>query len=157
MEVSVMKFLPVKKFYYDPFEQIEQLQKDMNRFFDFAGDFLPEKTGSQGLWTPPIDVIEEKDKYIVKADIPGVVKEDIDVSVDHNVLTVSGKKSQEQKVEKEGYLRSERYYGAFQRSISLPAEVDTGKVTAEYKNGTLELTVPKREDAKPKQIKIDVK
>jgi len=86
-----------------------------------------------------------------------VSKEDIDVSVLNDVLTIKGEKKQEKEVNEKGYVRSERFYGSFQRTIALPAGVDAAKVAAAYKNGVLELTLPKKEDAKPKQIKVDVK
>jgi Molecular chaperone (small heat shock protein) len=143
----------------DPFRELEQIQNTMNRLFDVS---LGRHTGKELMawdteWDPAVDVYDSKDAIVVKADLPGVNKEDIDISVLNDTLVIKGEKKQEKEVKEKGSIRSERFYGSFQRAITLPGGVDTGKVTAAYKNGVLELTLPKKEDAKPKQIKVDVK
>ena len=144
--------------YYDPFTELEKLHEDMHRLFGGESVATPER--SFGLldtgWAPAIDVYEAKDKLVVKADLPGLKKEDIDVTIENNVLTIRGEKKHEEEVKKEEYVRTERFYGAFHRSCDLPAVVDVSKVTAEYKNGTLTLELQKKEEAKPKQISVQI-
>ncbi len=140
----------------DVFQDLEEFQKEMNRMFDLRTQW-PLKMGNGGMWAPAVDIIDEKDQVRIKADLPGLKKEDIDVSADNGVLTIKGEKKEEKEVKEKDYVRSERYYGSFHRSFSLPAGVDAQKVNAVYKDGVLEVSLPKREDAKPKQIKVEVK
>ncbi|MBF0571715.1 MAG: Hsp20/alpha crystallin family protein [Candidatus Omnitrophica bacterium] len=144
---------------FTPFSDLENLQREMNRLFDF----LPSRHGYDdtsllgGQWAPAVDIYDSKDSLVVKADLPGLTKDDIEVSIQENILTISGEKKQESKVNENDYLRTERFYGSFHRAISLPTEVERGKVQANFKDGVLELTLPKKEETKPLQIKIDVK
>lgn len=108
-------------------------------------------------WLPPTEVRETEDSYLVEMDIPGVAKEDLDISVEDNVLTVKGERKQAQEDTSGRYHRRERAYGTFTRSFRLPDAVDGGKVEAQYKNGVLAVTLPKREEAKPRQIEVKVK
>ncbi len=141
-----------------PFQELENLQREMNRLFDLTFPRLGEAdtTLLGGQWTPAIDIYDSKDNIVVKADLPGLKKDDIEVSIQDNILTIKGEKKQEREVKEEDYIRSERFYGSFHRSISLPSEVDSSKVKAVFKDGVLELTLSKKEEAKPKQIKIDI-
>lgn len=145
--------------YYNPFQELEKIQNEIGRLF---GSSLSKK-GESGVetilesWSPAMDVIENKDSYVIKADLPGLTKDQIDVSIDKDVLTIKGEKKQEEKVEKENYLRSERFEGIYYRSVSLPSNVDTSNIKAEYQNGTLQLTLPKKEESKPKQVRLEVK
>jgi HSP20 family protein len=107
-------------------------------------------------WTPSIDVIDSKNDVKVLAEIPGLNKDDIHVSVDGDVLTVKGEKKQVAETKENGVLRSERVYGSFYRALTLPKTVDAANIKAAYANGVLELTLPKIEEAKPKQISISV-
>ncbi len=104
--------------------------------------------------TPSVDVFEEKDEVVVKAELPGITKENIDVKVSDDVITISGEKKKEEKVEKKNYYRMERSYGSFTRSLSLPAEVQTEKASAKFKEGVLEIRIPKTEEAKKKEKKV---
>lgn len=142
----------------DPFRDLEQIQREVNRLFDFSLSRREDKeTGLlEGMWTPAVDIFDSKDNILVRADLPGLKKEDIDISVRDNVLTIKGEKKQEKEVKEKEYVRTERFYGSFHSAMSLPAGVDESKVTAAYKNGVLEITLPKKEEAKPKQIKVDV-
>jgi len=138
----------------DPFEQLSQLRNEVSRLFD-----SPFGTLTQGFneWAPAVDLYEDKDNVIVKAELPGMKKEDIDVSLHDGTLTISGeRKLEEEKTEGETY-RSERFYGRFQRSVLLPTAVLPDKVNAAYKDGILTITLPKSEEAKPKQIEVSVK
>jgi HSP20 family protein len=133
---------------------LSQLRDQLDQMFeqpDFAlSDLL---TGS---WLPAVDVLEGKDKLTVKAELPGFKREDLDVSVHENNLIISGeRKSDEERKEGEFY-RSERFYGRFHRSISLPYAVDTGKIEARYRDGILTVTLPKSESAKVRQIEVAV-
>lgn len=137
----------------DVFEDLEDLQKQMNRIFDVR---WPLK-GNGDIWAPAVDIIDEKDQIRIKADLPGLKREDIEVSADNGILTIKGEKKEEKEIKEKDYVRSERYYGAFHRSFSLPSGVDSQKVNASYKDGVLEVTLPKKEEAKPKQVKVEVK
>jgi HSP20 family protein len=111
---------------------------------------------ADSFWTPSIDVIDQKNNLKVLAEIPGLSKDDIQVSVDGDVLTVKGEKKQVNDTEENGVVRSERIYGHFYRALTLPKTVDSSNIKAAYNNGVLELTLPKIEAAKPKQIAISV-
>jgi len=142
----------------NPFRQLETLQSDLGRFFDFpllgwsgqAPDLF------DGTLNPAIDVYDEKNNYVVKADLPGLSKEDIDVSVVEDTLVIRGEKKHERKTESKNFLREERYFGTFQRAVALPSSVDVDHIKAAYNNGVLELILPKKEDAKPKRIDVDI-
>jgi HSP20 family protein len=159
-EVVNMAMVPWRKrgYSWGPLFELDNIQKEMNKLFDFSlarwltrdGDLL------ERAWRPAIDIYDSKDNIVVKADLPGMSKDEIEVSVHNDTLTIKGEKKQEKEVREKDYVRSERLYGSFNRTIILPAEVDTSKVTATYKNGVLELTLPKKEEVKAKQIKIDV-
>ena len=130
--------------------------------FDFDRDLdsmfsslLGGRAGSQADWAPSLDLKETKDEIIVKADLPGLKKEDIHLSVENGVLSISGERSHEENKEEEGWKRIERSYGSFYRSVALPEGADDGKVKADYKDGVLKVTIGKSEAAKAKVIKID--
>jgi HSP20 family protein len=126
----------------------------MNRLFDWAfGRHGGEGTyGSD--WMPAVDVYEEGDSFHIRADLPGLKRDDIDITVDGNTLTISGEKKHEKETKEDSYYRAERFYGKFSRSVDMPSTVDTTKIEAKYKDGVLEIALPKSETARPKQIKI---
>jgi HSP20 family protein len=143
---------------FDPFRDLSQMQDRINRIFGEAyrrsdnDDVL-----SGGEWTPPVDIFENKDHEIVlRAELPGLKKEDIDLKVENSTLTISGKREQETEVNRDSYHRVERVYGRFARSFSLPSTVDTEKVSAAFADGILTVTLPTREEAKPRQIQVQV-
>ena len=140
----------------DLFEDLEDFQREMNRLFDF-GLRRPLKVNGSSLWAPAVDIVDEKDQIKVKADLPGLKKENIEVNVENDVLTIKGEKKEEKETKEKDYIRSERYYGSFHRAFTLPASVDASKVNASYKEGVLEIALPKKEGAKPKQAKVDIK
>jgi len=107
-------------------------------------------------WAPAVDIYETEHELVVKADLPDMDEKDLDVRVENNVLTIRGERKFENSVSQDNYLRVERSYGAFSRSFSLANVVNTEAIKAEYRNGVLTLTIPKREEAKPKQIKVNV-
>lgn len=139
-----------------PANVFDQLQDEINRLFDF--DWPREQTGLLDRnMAPAIDIAEHGDVYEVHCDLPGVDKKDLDISIASNVLTIKGEKSGEKETKDRKYYRKETWSGSFQRSISLPAGVDADKIGAEMKNGVLTITLPKKEEVKPKQIAVNVK
>jgi HSP20 family protein len=143
----------------DPFREFAQLQDRINRVFT---DAYGRPAGDEGLltsgtWAPPVDIYQNGEHEVVlKAELPDMTREDIDITVDNGTLTIRGEKKFSSEVKEESFHRIERRYGTFSRSFSLPQTVDTGKVGAEYKNGVLTVRLPLREEAKPRQIKVDV-
>ncbi len=142
---------------WDPFREMRYLQERINRLFE-PSLRRPATEALSLLDTgfPPVDIHEDANNIYLKAELPGVKKEDLNISVDNDVLTIKGEKKQESEVKEENYHRVERYYGSFSRSFTLPAGVDAGRVSATYKDGILSLTFPKREESKPKKIEVKV-
>jgi len=155
-----MAFIPVKRqskdlVGYNPFRQMENLQRRMLNVFPFAN--LPdEEDFMDSGWVPAVDVANLKDKITVRAELPGIKKEDLNVSIDHDTLTISGEKKQDSEQKQEDYIRTERVYGYFSRSFTLPAGVDAQNIKATFKEGILELNLPKKEEAKSKHQKINI-
>jgi len=142
----------------DPFREFAHLQDRINRVFtDYGRPANDEGLMTSGSWLPPVDIYQNGDHEIVlKAELPEMTREDIDITVDNGTLTIRGEKKLSSEVKEEQFHRLERQYGVFSRSFSLPKTVDTGKVGAEYKNGVLTVRLPLREEAKPRQIKVDI-
>ncbi len=147
-----------RDWYADPFAELENLQREMNRLFNTS--LFKQADGETSLlggqWSPAIDMYDAKDNVVIKADLPGLKKEDIEVSVQDNVLTIKGEKKRSSEAKEDDYLRTERFFGTFYRSITLPTEVDRDRIQAKFKDGVLELVLPKKEEVKPKQIQIDI-
>ena len=141
----------------DPFREFAHLQDRVNRAFSDAYGRGDDGLTTPGTWVPPVDVFQNGDQEVVlKAELPDMTREDIDITVDNGTLTIRGEKKFSSEVKEESFHRIERRYGSFSRSFSLPQTVDTGKVGAEYKDGLLTVRLPLREEAKPRQIKVDV-
>ena len=139
----------------DPFwKELNALSSRFNRMFDVPRE---ENADFLGSWNPAVDIYDKGSEVVILAELPGMKKEDIDVHVENNVLTIRGKKERKEEVKEEGYFRTERSYGTFSRSFSLPTTVDVSKIVAEYKEGVLTLSLPKAEEAKPRQIAVSVK
>jgi HSP20 family protein len=140
----------------DPFREFAQLQERINRVFNDT--YRPDEgLMSSGSWVPPVDIYQNGDhEVVIKAELPDMSREDLDITVDNGTLTIKGEKKLSQDVKEEQFHRIERRYGTFTRSFSLPQTVDTGKVGAEYKNGVLTIRLPLREEAKPRTVKVDV-
>src|SRR5579859_3480704 len=134
---------------HDPFSGL--------RLFEDAVTRLMSEPRTSRPWSPAVDIVETEDELIVKADLPDVALEDIDVRVENGTLSLKGERKFEKELADQGYHRIERSYGSFMRSFSVPSSVDTEKVSADYKNGVLTVTLPKKEAAKPKQVKVAVK
>ncbi len=148
-----------KREVWDPFRYLSDLQEDMNRLFDLSLARLPRQLEdiANVEWVPAVDVIDEKDKLRIKADLPGIKKEDVEINIEDGVLSIKGERQNEKEEKNKNYYRRECFYGVFERSISLPAEVDIEKAEANYKDGVLEIILPKKEESKPKQIKVKIK
>jgi HSP20 family protein len=140
---------------FQPFRGITSLQGQINRLFNEAFDRTSEE-GDLTSWAPAIDIYETEHNLVVKADLPEVKPEELDIRVENNILTIRGERKFEKKVNEDNYLRVERAYGSFSRSFSLANSVNTEAIQADYQNGVLTLSIPKREEAKPKQIKVRV-
>lgn len=141
------------------FEQMDRLFEDFfgRRFGPWWPSIrLPETRLFETEMSPSLDIFEDKNEVVVKAELPGMGKEDVNVNVTENTITISGEKKKEEKVEKKDYYRFERSFGSFSRSFHLPAEVQTDKVKATFKNGVLEIRMPKTEEAKKKKMKVKI-
>lgn len=139
---------------WQPFRELSFFQERMNRLFDdFLGD-RGELDASAAGWAPAVDIYEDKDKLILKADLPGINEKDISLDVDGNRLTLKGERRMEKETKEENYHRVERAYGQFVRSFTLPNTVDVDNIKATFNNGVLEVALPKKEEVKPKQISI---
>jgi HSP20 family protein len=146
---------------WEPFRDLMTVQDRMNRIFDdaFRGAARPgteEDWALGGTWAPAVDIFEHEGNLVLKAELPGIDPKDVEVHVENNVLTLRGERKFESEVKREQYHRVERAYGTFSRSFTLPNVVDTEKIKAEFKDGLLRVTLPQREEAKPKQISIAV-
>jgi HSP20 family protein len=140
---------------WDPFRDFSTLRSEMERVFDsMLGRYPRERV--EGLWAPLVDVEETKDNIVARIELPGMKKEDIKVTLVNNMLTVSGERKHQVEEKGKTYYRIERAYGKFQRTVELPTEVLGDKAKATYKDGILELVIPKSEKAKEKEIAIEV-
>jgi len=133
------------------------IQREMNRMFDGFFRSNQDEDYTLSSWTPAVDIAEHDDEYNVKVELPGVNKEDVKITLENNILTIRGEKKQEKETKKENYHRVERSYGSFQRSFTLPTTVKSDRIDAVYKDGILSISLPKAEEAKPKQIEVKVK
>src|SRR5271165_4498603 len=140
---------------FEPFRGGTTLQDQINRLVNEAFDRTSDEANLTA-WAPAVDIYETEQELVVKADIPDIKPEELDIRVENNLLTIRGERKFEKKVNEDNYLRVERAYGSFSRSFSLANTVKTEAIKADYKNGVLTLTIPKREEAKPKQIKVTV-
>ena len=138
---------------YDPFRNFRSLQGEINRLFDRDMD---DTTGQMTLWPMRVDIREDENQVVIKSDVPGMEQKDIKVNIDNNMLTISGERKFDDEENKEKYHRVERAYGRFSRTFQLSNTTDSGKIQASYKNGVLEVTLPKLEEAKPRSIQVQV-
>jgi HSP20 family protein len=143
---------------WEPFRDLVSLRDRMDRLFGegFGRGWPAEEDLTTGVWNPPVDVYETADSIVMKADLPDVPKDDVDISVHGNVLTIRGERKREQEVKEKDFYRMERSYGSFTRSFTLPGTVDPEKIEAGFTGGVLTVSLPKREESKPKQIKVKV-
>jgi len=146
---------------WEPFRNLVSLQDRMNRILDDAVRGVGHSGESDdwalgGSWAPAVDIFEKDGNIVLKAELPGVEVKDVDIRVENNTLSLRGERKLENEVTRDNYHRVERAYGSFARSFTLPNVVDTEKIKADFKDGVLQLTLPKRDEAKPKQIQVSV-
>jgi HSP20 family protein len=140
---------------YDPFRDLRTLQEEVNRLFSTnLSRGFDEEGISRGAWNPSVDIYENKDNIILEAELPGMNREDFELTVENNVITLRGERQFEKKDETDNYHRVERSYGAFTRSFTLPQNVSAEGATAEYRHGVLRVALPKREETKARRIKV---
>ena len=153
--------MPIIRF--DPLGELGQLQDRINRAFESYGRAPGNTRTDEGLmttgaWAPPVDIYQNGDQELVlKAELPDISPEDIELNVNNDTLTISGEKRFSNEVKEDQFHRIERQYGRFSRSFSLPSSVDATKISAEHKNGVLTVRLPARDEARPRQIKVDVR
>jgi HSP20 family protein len=140
---------------FEPFRGFTTLQDQVNRLFNESFRTSGEESALTA-WAPAVDIYETPNELVVKADLPDVSEKDIDIRVENNLLTIRGERKVEKSVSEENFLRVERTYGSFSRSFSLPNTVNSEAIGADYKNGVLTVTLPKREESKPRQVKVNV-
>ena len=149
---------------WEPVRELTSLQNEMNRLFNtfFDTPTAPGNGGNGGSggslrrWIPAMDLVETDDHFVLKADLPGLDESDVNIEVEDNVLTVSGERNAEHEDKREGYVRVERAYGSFRRSLTLPEGVDPEAVKARFDKGVLEVSIPKPEERKPRKVAIQV-
>lgn len=154
-----MKLIRLQKPVLDPwsnFNRLASVRDELNSLFGLPFGGLAQASRLWSDWAPALDVHEDKDSFVVKAELPGMKKEDIDVTFQDGALSISGERKSETRSEEAEVYRSERYVGRFQRTVALPGAVAADKVKAQYKDGILTVTLPKTEEAKPKQINVSV-
>ena len=139
---------------WEPYRSHTGLESQVNRMFNEL--FGSSQESNLTTWAPAVDISESAHELVVKADLPEVKPEELDIRVENNILTIRGERKFEKKVDEKNYLRVERSYGSFSRSFSLASTVNSEAIKADYKDGVLTLTIPKREEARPKQIKVNV-
>jgi len=145
---------------WEPARELQTIQQEMNRLF---GTFFDTREGGNGGnggtlrgWIPAMDLVEEDDNFVLRADLPGVREEDVNIELEDNVLTISGERKAEHEDRKEGYYRVERAVGAFSRSLTLPEGVDPERIEAQFENGVLTVRIPKPEEQKARRVAINV-
>jgi len=141
---------------WEPVRELSSLQNDMNRLFNTFFDTPTAGNGTVRRWIPAMDLVEAEDHFVLKADLPGLSEEDVHIDVEGDVLTVSGERKAEHEDKREGYVRVERSYGSFRRSLTLPEGVDADAVSASFDRGVLEVRIPKPEQRKPRRVAIQV-
>lgn len=139
---------------YDPFRELRSLQDEMTRLFQGVVPAGRDEGFVSGNWSPNVDIIEDKDRLVVAVDLPGMSREDFELSVENNVITLRGERKFEKKTEGQNFHRVERSYGSFTRSFTLPQTVTAEGATADFENGVLRVSLPKREETKARKIEI---
>jgi HSP20 family protein len=141
----------------DPIRELFDLQRGINRLFeDTVGTSSSSAATGLSTWTPAVDVYEDEDGFLIKCELPEVAREDVKVNLDNNLLSISGERKLEHEEKRDGYHRVERSYGQFYRSFTLPSNVNVEAINAEFRDGVLRMKLPKKEEAKPKQIQVKI-
>ncbi len=153
LDMTLMKLSPIR--------ELEEMRRDLDKLFGDVAEpinrrlFRPTQLES-GVFFPNIDMFDKNGTIVVRADLPGVEKENIDIAISNDTLTIKGEFKEEEDVKEEDFYSCERSRGAFSRTVQLPVEIDSTKAKADYKNGVLEITLPVKEESKQKTVKIDV-
>lgn len=140
----------------DPFRELNSLQDQVNRLFDETFSRGRSAESEMGTWAPAVDIYETEQELVLKVDLPEVDQQEIDIRIEKNMLTIRGERKFHNEVSQDNYLRVERAYGPFSRSFSLPNTINTEAIKADYQNGVLSIRMPKREESRPKQIRIGI-
>lgn len=145
---------------WDPGREMDTLQSEVNRLFNTFFDAPAARAGANGgtgrRWIPAMDLVEDGDAYVLRADLPGLTEDDVSIELEDNVLTVSGERKSEHEQRRDGVVRVERSFGSFARQLTLPEGVDPARIAATFENGVLEVRVPKPEERKPHKVAIQV-
>jgi HSP20 family protein len=141
---------------WSPYGEMTAMKNRINRMFSepYWATRRMDDDSDMGMWNPAVDLYEKDDHFVIKAELPGVDKKNISIDLKDRMLTISGERSYENEAKEENYYRRERSYGKFQRAFTLPADVDSDKITADFRDGLLQVEVPKPEQQKPKQVTI---
>ncbi len=139
---------------WEPAREINSLQQEMNRLFGTFFDSPAGEAAGARRWIPPMDLVEEGGHYVLRADLPGLGEQDVNIELEDRVLTISGERRSESEQRREGYYRVERATGSFSRSLTLPEGVDPEKIEAHFENGVLEVSIPKPEERKPHRVQV---
>ncbi len=153
--MTLVRFRPVGSA-VDPFRDFSEVQSEMNRLFDSFFGRSSQAGLQERVWTPAVDMYETKDELVVTAELPGIREKDIHLSITGDMLTLKGERHWAEEAKQENYYRGERWFGKFERALPLPIPVQSDKVKASYRDGVLTITLPKAEEIKSKEIKIDV-
>jgi len=151
---NLTKWDPFKN--WDPFRELSEFQNRLGSFFGRAPTQKGQESPMLSQWSPAVDIVEDENQFVIKAELPEIKKEEVHVTVDNGVLTISGERKFEKEEKNKRYHRVERSYGSFTRSFSLPEGADPGKVRAEFKDGVLQVYVQKSETARPNNIEVKV-
>ena len=139
---------------WEPLRELGTLQSEMNRLFNTVFDGPTPNGATMRRWMPAMDLLESGDHFVLRADLPGLSEEDVTIELEDSTLTISGERKSEQETKKDGYVRVERAFGSFSRSLTLPEGIDGDAVTASFDRGVLEVRIPKPEARKPRRIEI---
>jgi HSP20 family protein len=139
---------------WNPFRDLYGMRKEMDKIFTRYEDDAPTQTGA---WCPAVDIYETEEKLVLTAELPGIEKENVKINLENSILTIAGERKFSDDVKNDSYHRVERSYGSFYRSFTLPSRIDNEKIEAKFKDGVLEIVLPKKEEAKPRQIEVKVK
>lgn len=142
---------------YNPLRELRSMQEQMNRLLDLAWNRDTGEEFREGCWQPPVDIYEDGDAIVIMAELPGVDQQEIEVKIEDNTLSLRGERKHDASLKKENYHRVERYYGTFHRSFALPHSVDQERIKAVCDRGILTITLPKKEEIKPKQVSVEIK
>jgi len=154
--MALIRYQEPEQTTWSPFDRLATLRDEMNRLFEGSLPGFGQNLGFFSGWSPALDLFEDKDTVFVQVELPGMKREDIDISLHDGALTISGERKQQSEAREGETFRSERYFGRFHRTVTLPTAVDANRVKATYKEGILTVELPKTEEAKPKQIQVNI-